>query len=329
MRRGSLFLCTLLLFLFGCSKEPEVTPKKVNPRLAKSGKKLVKEPELAIAPDSSKSLDTKPKAESDVGRKEEVNSGGSEGGVVPEPTAPAIPTQAERQQLIRQAQAGDANAQVDLGNIFFEGLGVPENKKVAENFWRQAALARHPSAIQNLQMLYTKPEEGASFFGTSSKGNRLVFVIDKSGSMKQRTGQENRLDKAKLELKRTLEALSPEKEFFIFFYDSVALPMPGGKLLKATPENISKALKWIDTVGCNGGTQPMTALRGAFNLKAQTIWLLTDGVFSGSNVANGVRTANAKIGARINTVAFMERRGEKALKQIAVESGGTYRFVRD
>jgi len=25
----------------------------------------------------------------------------------------------------------------------------------------------------------------------------------------------------------------------------------------------------------------------------------------------------------------MERRGEKALKQIAVESGGTYRFVRD
>jgi hypothetical protein len=329
MQRGSLFLCTLLLFLFGCSKEPEVAPKKVNPRLAKSGKKLINEPELAIAPDSSQSLDAEPKAANTPVGKDGGKSGEPEGGVVPEPAAPVIPTLAERQQLIRRAQAGDANAQVDLGNIFFEGLGVPENKKVAENFWRQAALARHPSAIQNLQMLYTKPEEGASFFGTSSKGNRLVFVIDKSGSMKQRTGQENRLDKAKLELKRTLGALSPEKEFFIFFYDSVALPMPGDRLLKATPENISKAIKWIDTVGCGGGTQPMTALHGAFNLKAQTIWLLTDGVFSGGNVVNGVRTANAKIGTRINTVAFMERRGEKALKQIAVESGGTYRFVRD
>ena len=329
MQWGSLFVCTLLLFLFGCSKEPEVAPKKVNPRLAKSGKKLVKEPELAVAPDSSKSLDAKPKADNKAVHKDGAKSGGIEAGVLPEPAAPAIPTQAERQQLIRQAQAGDANAQVDLGNIFFGGRGVPVNKKAAEFWWKKALASRHPSALQNLQMLYAKPEEGASFFGTSSKGNRLVFVIDKSGSMKQRAGEENRLDKAKRELKRTLQTLSPSMEFFIYFYDGVELPMPGGKLLKATPENISKALKWIDTVGCNGGTQPMTALRGAFNLKAQTIWLLTDGVFSGSNVVNGVRTANAKLRARINTVAFIERSGEKALKQIAVESGGTYRFVRD
>ena len=331
MRRSFSFLWALLLsvFLFGCAKEPEVAPKKVNPRLAKSGKKLVKEPELAVAPDSSKSLNAKPKADNDAVRKDGAKSGGIEAGVVPEPAAPAIPTQAERQQLIRQAQAGDANAQVDLGNIFFGGRGVPANKKAAEFWWRKALASRHPSAIQNLQMLYTKPEEGMSFFGTASKGNRLVFVIDKSSSMKARTGKENRLDKAKRELKRTLQTLSPSMEFFIYFYDGVELPMPGGKLVKATPENISKALKWIDTIGCNGGTQPMTALHGAFNLKAQTIWLLTDGVFSGSNVANGIRTANAKLRARINTVAFIERRGEKALKQIAVESGGTYRFVRD
>jgi len=327
MQRGSLFLCALLLsfFILGCSNEPEVAPKKVNPRLAKSGKKLINEPELAIAPDSSQSLDAESKAANTP-----VGKANGKAVEVPEAAAPVIPTLAERQQLIRRAQAGDANAQVDLGNIFFEGLGVPENKKVAENFWRQAALARHPSAIQNLQMLYTKPEEGASFFGTSSKGNRLVFVIDKSGSMKQRAGQENRLDKAKLELKRTLGALSPEKEFFIFFYDSVALPMPGGSLLKATPENISKAIKWIDTVGCNGGTQPMAALNGAFNLKAETVWLLTDGVFFNTDsLINGIRTSNAGVKARINTVAFIDRRGERVLQQIAKENGGTYRFVQN
>ena len=333
MRWSCSFLWALLLsfFLLGCSKEPEVAPKKVNPRLAKSGKKLVNEPELAIAPDSSKSLDAEPKAKADnTSVKEDgAESGEPEGGVVSEPADPAIPTQAERKQLIRRAQAGDANAQVDLGNIFFGGRGVPVNKKAAEFWWRKALASRHPSALQNLQMLYTKPEEGVSFFGTASKGNRLVFVIDKSGSMRKVSGEENRLDKAKRELKRTLQTLSPDMEFFIYFYDGAELPMPGGKLVKATPENISKALKWIDTIGCNGGTQPMTALHGAFNLKAQTIWLLTDGVFSGSNVANGIRTANAKLRARINTVAFIERSGEKALQQIAAESGGTYRFVRD
>ena len=236
MRRSFSFLWALLLsvFLFGCAKEPEVAPKQVNPRLAKSGKKLVKELELAIAPDSSKSLNAKPKADNDAVRKDGAKSGGIEAGVVPEPASPAIPTQAERQQLIRQAQAGDANAQVDLGNIFFGGRGVPANKKAAEFWWRKALASRHPSAIQNLQMLYTKPEEGMSFFGTVSKGNRLVFVIDKSGSMRKLSGQENRLDKAKRELKRTLQTLSPSMEFFIYFYDGVELPMPGGKLLKAT-----------------------------------------------------------------------------------------------
>ena len=317
------WVCLLTLILSGCTKEPEVVSKKVNPRLAKSGKKLVEEPKVAIAPDSSESLNLGP-------RNDGKSSGAGGDSVVAGPTAPVVPTRAEMQQLIRRAQAGDANAQVDLGNIYFEGLGVPVNKKAAEAYWRQAALARHPSAIQNLQMLYTKPEEGASFFGTPSKGIRLVFVIDKSGSMKVRTGQENRLDKAKRELKRTLVGLSPEKEFFIFFYDGVELPMPGGKLVKATPENISKAIKWIDTVGCNGGTQPMAALQGAFNLKAETIWLLTDGVFFNTDsLINEIRTANARVKSRINTVSFIDRRGEKVLQQIAKENGGTYSFVQN
>tara|TARA_Y100001934_G_scaffold166690_1_gene198210 strand:- start:178 stop:1161 length:984 start_codon:yes stop_codon:yes gene_type:complete len=327
MKLSFRFFCAslVLLFLSGCSNESEIKEQKTNPRVSKSGKKLVKGEEEVIASNSSSSLNSEPKLVTPA----KENGGSFVGGAnVSEPAQPQIPSQQEMQALIRRAKGGDANAQVDLGNIHFAGLGVPVNKKAAEIFWRSAAKAGHPSAVANLQMLYTKPEEGVSFFGTSSKASRLVFVIDKSGSMKSRAGRESRLDKAKIELKRTLKTLSPEMEFFIFFYDTVELPMPGGKLLKATPENISEAIKWVNLVECDGGTRPMSALYSAFNLKAEAIWLLTDGAFHES-VPNKIRAANARLKAQINTVGFMDRSGEQALKQIADDSGGSYNFVEN
>ena len=74
----------------------------------------------------------------------------------------------------------------------------------------------------------------------------------------------------------------------------------------------------------------MTALHGAFNLKAETIWLLTDGVFFNTDsLINEIRAANARVKSRINTVSFIDRRGEKVLQQIAKENGGTYSFVQN
>ncbi|SVE54008.1 uncharacterized protein METZ01_LOCUS506862, partial [marine metagenome] len=92
------WVCLLTLILSGCTKEPEVVSKKVNPRLAKSGKKLVEEPKVAIAPDSSESLNLGPR---DDGK----SSGAGGDSVVAGPTAPVVPTRAEMQQLIRRAQA--------------------------------------------------------------------------------------------------------------------------------------------------------------------------------------------------------------------------------
>ena len=64
--------------------------------------------------------------------------------------------------------------------IYFQWSGSAMNKQAAEYWWGKAAGQGHAAAVQNLQMLHTKPEEGVSFFGTRSKGKRLVFVIDKS-----------------------------------------------------------------------------------------------------------------------------------------------------
>lgn len=181
-----------------------------------------------------------------------------------------------------------------------------------------------PLTNQAQQPLLVKPIDDAIFFGTRSKGNRLVFIIDKSGSMSG-----SRLQNAKKELIRTLKSLPPTKSFFVYFYDNRGKPMPGAKLLVASPKNVNEIIKWVDTVTSSGGTDPTGALRGSFQLKAETIWLLTDGQFS-SNVAALCRQLNPKPNnptsrvtrVLINTVAFGGDSG--TLQQIAKENDGTY-----
>ena len=314
----ALGVLALSLFLLGCTQE--AVEKSVNPRLVKSGKQLTKEAEIELAPDSSEAIpeEHKPSGITPIGDAKKV----AQAAVL---ETPAL-NKAQMAQLMQQARNGNANAQVDFGNALFEGKGVPVNKQAAEYWWRVAATQRHPAAIQNLQMLYTKPEEGVSFFGTKSKGSRFVFVIDKSGSM----GNNKKFFRAKRELIKTLRALPKNSRFMIYFFDEGSEQMPVNNMMAAVPRNISWAEDWVNSVGMGGGTDPRKALKSGFTLKPDTVWLLTDGVFNNeSGVLAQIRSANPKGIARINTLAIMDRGGEKVLKQIAKENDGTYRFVQN
>ena len=309
---------TSSLFLLGCSGD--VVEKSVNPRLAKSGKQLTAEAEIPRAADSSEAIpdENKPSENATAGDAQQAAQAAA-------PETPAL-NRAQMARLIQQARKGNANAQVDLGNVFFEGKGVLANKQAAEYWWRIAATQRHPMAVQNLQMLYTKPEEGVSFFGTKSKGARFVFVIDKSGSM----GDKKKFTKAKLELIKTLRALPKNSRFMIYFFDEGSEQMPVNNMMAAVPGNISWAEDWVKSVGIGGGTDPRQALKSGFSLKPDTLWLLTDGEFDNeSAVLAQIRSANPKDRVRINTLAIMDRGGERVLKQIARENDGTYRFVQN
>ena len=200
------------------------------------------------------------------------------------------------------------------------------NKQAAEYWWGKAAGQGHAVAVQNLQMLHTKTEEGVSFFGTRSKGKRFVFVIDKSGSM----NSQGRLGKAKRELITTLQSLKPDTRFMVYFFDHVADPMPVKAMMAATPENVAWAARWIEGRDVGGSTDPSDALRFTFSLKPDTVWLLTDGQFADEDEVLGqIRSANPQSAIRINTVAFKDKSGEAVLKQIATENDGTYRFVQN
>ncbi len=162
---------------------------------------------------------------------------------------------------------------------------------------------------------------GSSFFGFSADSERVVFIVDVSGSMHGR-----RIRRAQTELRHTLESLKPTQKFYIVFFSDGALPMPATALLPATSENVSLAWQWVQQAQCGGGTNPLPALLLALDLKPDTIYLLTDGKFPGQVF---MAATQAPPGHRtpIYTIAFASKKAERLLQAIANETGGGYRFV--
>jgi hypothetical protein len=145
-------------------------------------------------------------------------------------------------------------------------------------------------------------------------------------------GAHNKFGRAKRELIKTLKTLPQNARFMIYFFDGGVekLPSNNNNMLAAVPKNISWAEGWVKSRGMGGGTDPRAALKSGFNLKPDTVWLLTDGQFNDeAGALSVIRHANSKKSVRINTLAFMDRDGERVLKQIAQENDGTYRFVQN
>jgi len=177
---------------------------------------------------------------------------------------------------------------------------------------------------------------------TEGRGKNFVFIIDKSGSM----SQDNRLAGARQALARTLEKLESDENYYIYFFDDKTVGMEAGRLLKATPANISSTGRWVDSLSPRGYTNPRDALTGAFGeLNPSTIWLLSDGKFSSvkhvkrgnktrlvplPSVLKMIRKLNGSRNVRINTIGFAASQSQvdASLEDIAEENGGTYKFIR-
>ena len=176
---------------------------------------------------------------------------------------------------------------------------------------------------------------------TESKGDRFVFIIDKSESMLD----DDRMNGAKQALSQTLDKLGAEKSYFIYFFSDKAFKMEPDRMLESTAHNKSETMKWVKGVSAEGFTNPRDALKDAFErLEPSTIWLLSDGKFTSyksrrsskkswrqpriASVLKVIRELNsAKV--RINTIGFAAREGkvDDSLREIARENGGTYRFI--
>jgi hypothetical protein len=163
------------------------------------------------------------------------------------------------------------------------------------------------------------PWRQTSFFGIRARGEFFIYVVDQSGSMID----DDRLTRAKIELRRSVFALQPPQRFEVIFYNDEATPMPGGPLPRtADQQNKNLLSAWLRLIGPDGGTQPRTAVALALALRPDAIFLLSDGEYPEGTVEAIARSNQAKI--PIHCVDLSGGEAGDHLRRIAHDSGGQY-----
>lgn len=175
-----------------------------------------------------------------------------------------------------------------------------------------------------------------------SEGDSIIYVLDISGSMRGgymsytgldgETTSGSRLDRAKVELIRSLMSLTEDFKFNVIAYDC-AIQKWENRTRRATPRNKSRATAWIQALEPAGatGTGPATAL--ALQDKHNfLVILLSDGAPNciGDSWCDieahrtMIKNANTH-GARIHTFGIDAYGSfEDFLRNVASDNGGCY-----
>ncbi len=184
----------------------------------------------------------------------------------------------------------------------------------------------------------TKMLDGAEFFGSKAVGNTFIYVVDCSPSMLR----DGAFDAAKSEILKSLSQFKPKQRFFIAFFGKEIEPMRfrGGEVeryaLFATPENLEKTVEWISRVGIQkDGRPPIEALEEVLGMQPDGVFLLFDGDTKVDQWTKKIRDLNRDKGflaedspkVPIHVVHFFRDEFEKEMRTLAMENGGTYRFI--
>lgn len=208
---------------------------------------------------------------------------------------------------------------------------------------------------------------GASFFGGSSTGQRFLFVLDHSISMKP-----HQVKLRNDELEKALKGLqgvsyhvmlfaggvyyvdegwraakqqptphptvfeSPNGEYrfksnglFDFQLLGGEGKFPSPKWLTANPSNVRRSIDQVKKAPQFGGTDWDTALQIAhlMNPPPDVIFFMTDGIDNQINVAEIIRNSRRRGGPKINCIAMQTAAAQKEFAEIAQGTSGDYIIV--
>lgn len=185
-----------------------------------------------------------------------------------------------------------------------------------------------------------------SFFGLEPNSDRVLFVIDRSGSMEAVFDPKTqapdkrvptRWEKAASELCGFVETLGPRAKFDVVVFHDDADDWRG-KLVAADARNLASARTWLLGQKPGGGTRLRSGVElglaagpdgepDATRVEADTVIVLCDGATAeGSGwVAPWLRRVNPRLRVVFHTVQIGEG-GDGTLEALAKETGG--QFVR-
>lgn len=189
--------------------------------------------------------------------------------------------------------------------------------KAASEFLRVPQASRYdPGAVDWREV---PPWRQTSFFGIRAQGQLFIYVVDCSGSMID----EDRLIRAKHELRRSVLGLQPPQKFKIIFYNDRPVPMPGDLPKPADWASKDQMIRWLRLIEPDGETDPRGAMGLALSMRPDAVFLLSDGEFPDGAVEAIARRNTRKI--PVHCIDLGGGSGGSQLQRIANASGGQYR----
>ena len=177
--------------------------------------------------------------------------------------------------------------------------------------------------------------KGTSFFGIEGSGDRLVFVVDCSGSM----SYEMRFSRAVYELGQSLRLMDDSQEFLVVLYNDRIYPMLDTplmltKAMKATDENVERVMRWVSSQSPVGSTFPSRALQGSLEIQPSSVFFLSDGELADDTLGmlRELNVSNSSTGAKkipVHTITLGSTGvGAGVMKLIAEENDGQFVWAK-
>jgi HEAT repeat protein len=236
---------------------------------------------------------------------------------------------------------------VRFADALWKLTGKPHRTAVTawKAWWEREGKGFTPISLSELSKLEADEEirrlkqttKAATFFGIRILSHRVIFVLDQSGSMNEtlrseyvgKTGRP-RIEVAKEELTKCIEALEPESLFNIIVFSSDVDHWLDGGIAQFSQTNKDEAKKYVAAIGANGATNLYDAMRQAFaDPDVDTIFVLSDGEpTSGEEtdpmrIRERVRHWNEHRKIVIHTIAVGG--SLQILEWLAQDSGGSHR----
>jgi hypothetical protein len=169
----------------------------------------------------------------------------------------------------------------------------------------------------------------SSFYGTGGNANRIVYIIDHSGSMM------DNFDYLKVETKRSVSQLVPLQFFSVIMVSDTAAVSGAAQLQRAVPDAKAQIIAKLEDFVAEGQNDDLLppfqeAFQKAFDMHPQLIYFLTDGHFD-PRLADVVQQLNRQHKVHINTLAFVNHEAsyEDQLQNLAKKNGGVYKFISE
>ena len=169
----------------------------------------------------------------------------------------------------------------------------------------------------------------------SSQGRRIVFLLDRSGSM---SGWKFRA--AQRGMANLIQSLGPQDEFEVIAFESGLTFFNDNCMAAATDQTIFAATRWLSRLNEAGGTEMAQALDAALNIlltdaqRSETapvtssIVLITDGQITGEDhLLARLQNLSQKQRPRIYTLGVDRAVNASVLKRISNATNGTFELV--